>query len=1024
MSGRKHDSSSAQSSPVRMTRSRARNPVQEKPKPPPQLSPQLNGVNVEEKEEPEEEVTAPEESSGASQPGPISSSPTRSRLLVSIPLGDTKRKLNDTSDHSHDSAQKHRRLSEVEEQDARKDPSLPREPLSTIQGDSGQLQRDTTQGTNEVSAHATAPSQSQSEQEEHRQTEEEETAPTESIPRRRRSENRIVSKELTTPQTPVSDDNLPNTPPLDVGEGSEQGDISQMNFEAPEDTTADIDQEWRPQHPRKRARTSIKAEGEGIENDDEESEGDEDDENQMVPEYVLREMQAFEQGFNGLQSKFKLLNKIGAGTFSSVYKAIDLEHDQYDNSDWDYEVEKGPGAKEADGITPATSKLSDSEGGKVVALKRIYVTSSPTRIQNEIAILHDLSGHKNVVPLITAFRFMDQVIVALPYFEHDRFQDFYKTLSMDGIRCYFRSLLKALEHVHAHGIIHRDVKPSNFLYDVQRKTGMLVDFGLAQREEDLPKKSRESSSRSSSSRATTTTTTTTTSTATTRRTVPATVTSMPTPTPTPASTSHAYLASRSRSGRHDKENIALTSSRSMLERRVTPITGSTTNNAAAMTMAPTAYVSRSTVPIPAHNQFNYTRHSTTARDIHTTAPQNPFQRQHTGAHVASASATAVNQSLHSSQSIHGRSKCAPSGQYPITPPLPSTASAPKPARVLGFFKKDPRPTMRVNRGGTRGFRAPEVLFRHAKPTVAIDIWSVGVILLCFLTGRFPFFHSDDDLEALLEIAVIFGQREMAKVAATFNRTFETNIPAVKDYGVSRPRICKLLNPTRFGSPEEHPSQSSSRSSRYSRTADHQQDSSARNPGTQTKPAPHRAGYPSISRALDPGLAAPKADSHSQTRYNLGQCPAVPNAPSTLLNDDTRHSYRREGATQRLPDAQSRGHNDLLTRGQDRREAPPKEPPTERTTATASTLPEGETTSTRLDSKSRASSDSKDSEGFNLFELESAAKKSTERIVGTESEEDFNAAVDLLERLLTLDPTRRITARGALKHHFLAENNKP
>jgi hypothetical protein len=38
-----------------------------------------------------------------------------------------------------------------------------------------------------------------------------------------------------------------------------------------------------------------------------------------------------------------------------------------------------------------------------------------------------------------------------------------------------------------------------------------------------------------------------------------------------------------------------------------------------------------------------------------------------------------------------------------------------------------------------------------------------------LSGRFPFFHSDDDLEALLEIAVIFGQREMAAVAATFSK---------------------------------------------------------------------------------------------------------------------------------------------------------------------------------------------------------------------------------------------------------------
>lgn len=52
-------------------------------------------------------------------------------------------------------------------------------------------------------------------------------------------------------------------------------------------------------------------------------------------------------------------------------------------------MEKIPGADVSEDRS-ITTKLSDSEGGKVVALKRIYVTSSPDRIQNEIAILHDL----------------------------------------------------------------------------------------------------------------------------------------------------------------------------------------------------------------------------------------------------------------------------------------------------------------------------------------------------------------------------------------------------------------------------------------------------------------------------------------------------------------------------------------------------------------------------------------------------------------------------------------------------------
>lgn len=53
----------------------------------------------------------------------------------------------------------------------------------------------------------------------------------------------------------------------------------------------------------------------------------------------------------------------------------------------------------------------------------------------------------------------------------------------------------------------------------------------------------------------------------------------------------------------------------------------------------------------------------------------------------------------------------------------------------GIFVKDLRPSIKASRAGTRGFRAPEVLFKCMKQTASIDIWSVGVILLTLLTRR-------------------------------------------------------------------------------------------------------------------------------------------------------------------------------------------------------------------------------------------------------------------------------------------------
>jgi len=55
------------------------------------------------------------------------------------------------------------------------------------------------------------------------------------------------------------------------------------------------------------------------------------------------------------------------------------------------------------------------------------------------------------------------------------------TLPIEGVKCYMRCLLRALRDVHARGIIHRDVKPANFLFDPFTGIGTLCDFGLASR---------------------------------------------------------------------------------------------------------------------------------------------------------------------------------------------------------------------------------------------------------------------------------------------------------------------------------------------------------------------------------------------------------------------------------------------------------------------------------------------------------------------------------------------------------------
>lgn len=183
---------------------------------------------------------------------------------------------------------------------------------------------------------------------------------------------------------------------------------------------------------------------------------------------LLGEMKELERSFKNLSDDYLLVDKIGEGTFSSVYKAIDLHYQDHEN-EWDtiYNEDQSP------------------RSVQFVAMKRIYVTASPRRILNELKLLRKLSGSTYIAPIITALRHQDQILVVLPYFAHTEFRYYYRYMTMTGIRRYMRDMLSGLEFIHSKRIMHRDIKPANFLFDCSRGYGVIVDFGLAEAESDL-----------------------------------------------------------------------------------------------------------------------------------------------------------------------------------------------------------------------------------------------------------------------------------------------------------------------------------------------------------------------------------------------------------------------------------------------------------------------------------------------------------------------------------------------------------
>jgi len=104
---------------------------------------------------------------------------------------------------------------------------------------------------------------------------------------------------------------------------------------------------------------------------------------------------------------------------------------------------------------------------------------------------------ENIIPLLEGYRRGGQIYLIFPYVDHVPFEKYYLTMREKDIREYMRALFTALMHVHSHRIIHRDIKPDNFLYCAKSNTYYLIDFGLAQ---FLGKTENESSTKQSLSR--------------------------------------------------------------------------------------------------------------------------------------------------------------------------------------------------------------------------------------------------------------------------------------------------------------------------------------------------------------------------------------------------------------------------------------------------------------------------------------------------------------------------------------------
>lgn len=101
--------------------------------------------------------------------------------------------------------------------------------------------------------------------------------------------------------------------------------------------------------------------------------------------------------------------------------------------------------------------------------------------------------HPNIVDLRgVAVGNKDEVLLVFEYCDNDihtMMKHRSEAFSMPEVKCIVIQLLRAVEYVHAHGFLHRDIKMSNLLY--RNGNVKLADFGLAR--ESVPGNARYSS---------------------------------------------------------------------------------------------------------------------------------------------------------------------------------------------------------------------------------------------------------------------------------------------------------------------------------------------------------------------------------------------------------------------------------------------------------------------------------------------------------------------------------------------------